>query len=266
MNYCTVVIVNYNTGDLLSKVVNSVTNSEILVNIIVVDNLSTDGSMDKIESSPSIYKYHRDKNYGFADSCNFGAQFVETPLVLFLNPDCLIQDDTISKLQTGLISNPNAAIIGCMVNNPDGSEQRASRRRLPTFWRTFKTVSKLEKFANLFNVFAGVNLNHQKLPKGITQVEAISGAFILIKTEVFNEIGGFDNSFPLHFEDLDLFKRTLDHGYEILLNPDVKVIHYQGTSSKSNPKVDEFKRRGLKRYFYKHGSKLSQFIINLLLK
>ncbi len=266
MKDCTVIIVNYNTGDMLSEVVDAVNKSLQAVSIVVVDNQSTDNSMAKIKSNSTLSKHFRDKNYGFADSCNYGVKYSNTPNVLFLNPDCFVRTNTISLLLADLEANPKGAIIGCLVCNPDGSEQRASRRRLPTFWRTFKTVTKIEKLAKISNYFAGVNLSHNEMPKILVEVEAISGAFILMKTAVFNEIGGFDKEYPLHFEDLDLFKRTKDHGFTILFNPNVKVIHHQGTSSKTNPKVNELKKIGMKRYFKKHGSKFSQIIINLLIK
>jgi GT2 family glycosyltransferase len=266
MSDCSVVIVNYNTGKMLSEVTDTVVKSKQKVSIIIVDNNSIDNSMELIEDDPNIRKLFREKNYGFADSCNYGASFVKTPFVLFLNPDCYIQPETIQLLVYELEQNKKAAIIGCLVCNPDKSEQRASRRRLPTFWRAFKTKLKIEKLAKFSNLFAGINLNHQSMPKSTVFVEAVSGAFILMKTEVFKQIGGFDNKFPLHFEDLDLFKRTRDQGYQILFNPNVKVIHYQGTSSKMNPKVVEFKKVGLKRYFKKHGSIFSQIIINFFIK
>ena len=158
----------------------------------------------------------------------------------------------------------NLAIVGCRVNNPDGSEQRASRRRLPTFWRAVITFSGIEKLARFCHCFAGVNLNHQPMPHSWQNVEAISGAFILMRTEVFDEINGFDEEFPMHFEDLDLFKRTQDLGYKIAFNPNVSVIHHQGTSSRSNPKVSEMKKQGLQRYFYKHCSTLSYLLVKLL--
>jgi hypothetical protein len=251
---------------MLSEVTDAVSKSLQAVKIVIVDNYSTDDSMAKVESNSFISKFFREKNYGFADSCNYGAKLANTSFVLFLNPDCFVQPDTLTLLLSDLNKNQQAAIIGCLVCNPDNSEQRASRRRLPTFWRTFKSVTKLEKLAKYSEMFSGVNLSHQKMPKSTTEVEAISGAFILMKTASFNEIGGFDKDYPLHFEDLDLFKRTIDQGYKILFNPNVKVIHHQGTSSKSNPKIDELKRIGIKRYFKKHGSKISQIIINIFIR
>jgi GT2 family glycosyltransferase len=261
---CTVIIVNFNTGKLLKQAVEAALSNNSIQELIVVDNNSSDGSMELLQESDRLNKIHREKNHGFAASCNYAAQYAKSEILVFLNPDCIIASSTIGDLLISIENDDKAAIIGCLVNNPDGTEQRASRRRLPTFWRAIKTFTHIEKLAGYFHRFAGVNLNRQPMVKNITNVEAISGAFILIKTKVFDELCGFDEKFPMHFEDLDLFKRTKDKGYNIIFNPNVSVIHHQGTSSQSNPKVAEMKKQGLQRYFYKHCSKISYFIVKLL--
>jgi len=266
MKYCSVIIVNYNTGDLLKKAVDSVILNNSVYEIVVVDNNSSDSSMDLLEESHQLKKHFRNDNYGFADSCNFAAKHSKSDILLFLNPDCIVNEGSVDSLISVLHNNKKAAILGCHVTNPDGTEQRASRRRLPTFWRAVKTFSRIEKLASICHCFAGVNLNHQSMPKSVKKVEAVSGAFIMMKTNMFMEINGFDEKYPLHFEDLDLFRRTLNAGYDILFEPNVSVIHHQGTSSKSNPKVSEFKKIGRTRYFEKHASKLSSLIVKLISK
>jgi len=266
MNKCTVIIVNYNTGELLSQVVSSVIDGHSINQVIVVDNGSHDNSMDLLPQHDRLNKQFRHENFGFADSCNFAAKLSHTDFLLFLNPDCLVDGNSITVLIESLESNLGAAIIGCHVVNPDGTEQRASRRRLPTFWRAFKSYSGLEKLAKYFGIFAGVNLNHEPVETQTHAVEAISGALILMKKEVFLDINGFDDKFPLHFEDLDLFKRTLDKGHTILYDPNVQVTHHQGISSQSNPQVSQLKKKGLLRYFHKHCSYVSFLCIKLFNK
>lgn len=264
MKTCSVIIVNYNTGKLLGPVVKAATQNKGVKDIIVVDNYSQDSSMESVSENVKIKKYFRKKNHGFASSCNFGRSKINSEFVLFLNPDCIISEDAIHTLLEKFNSDKDVAIVGCQVNNPDGSEQRASRRRLPTFWRAIKTFSRVEKLARFCHCFAGVNLNHQPMPQSWQSVEAISGAFIFMRAEVFDEIKGFDEKFPMHFEDLDLFKRTQDLDYKIVFNPHVSVVHHQGTSSQSNPKVAKMKKQGLQRYFYKHCSYVSYLIVKLL--
>lgn len=261
MNSCAVIIVNYNTGKLLSQVIERVIKAKEVDEIIVVDNNSTDNSMELLPNSPKVIKYFRKTNTGFGSSCNYGAMHAQSKYLLFLNPDCLIQEESIVMALHTFKKNSNAGMIGALVRNPDGTEQKATRRRLPTLWRAIKTYSKLEKLAKYCECFAGVNLNHKPLDDKVQRVEAISGAFIIIKASVFNEIGQFDEAFFLHFEDLDLCKRVSDAGYNILLNPEIKVEHYQGTSSQSNSRVSEYKKQSLQRYFRKHCSLFSYYLI-----
>lgn len=248
---------------MLNDVVAAALKNKSVSEVIVVDNNSHDSSMDLLHEHGLIKKYFRKHNHGFASSCNYGAQRAKSNYILFLNPDCFVEDTSIDDLLNDLKSHKNAGIIGCRINNPDGTEQRASRRRLPTLWRAIKTFSKLEKLASICNCFAGVNLIHQTMPTSTQKVEAISGAFILMKTEAFKKLKGFDEGYPLHFEDLDLFKRILDRGYGIFFNPNVQAIHHQGQSSKSNPKVSLLKKQGLKCYFAKHCSKFSNVIMRM---
>jgi GT2 family glycosyltransferase len=234
--------------------------------IIVIDNASTDNSMQALSSIGKMICKIREQNFGFASSCNYGAKIAKNDTLVFLNPDCFVEKNTISTLVETLYQKDRTAIVGCLINNPDGTEQRAARRRLPTLWRAIKTYSKLENLAPYCTCFTGVNLSHTPLSQTSYKVEAISGALIMMKSQVFKEINGFDEGYPLHFEDLDLFKRTIDAAYEIQFNPCVRAMHYQGVSSQSNPKVDKLKKQGLQRYFHKHCSYLSYLMIRVLSK
>jgi len=264
MSNCSVIVVNYNTGELLKKTIEAALENGSVHEILVVDNNSSDGSMGLVQESKKLKKHYRTRNHGFASSCNFGANLATSENLLFLNPDCIVNKTTIDILSDEINNLSGSAIIGCRVNNPDGTEQRASRRRLPTFWRSFKTFSKIERLAKYCHCFSGVNLNFQPMPENVIKVEAISGAFIMIKTKAFKKINGFDEQFPLHFEDLDLFKRTLNAGFTIMFNPNATVTHYQGTSSQSNPKVAQLKQIGRQRYFKKHLSYFSYLLVKFL--
>lgn len=263
---CSIIIVNYNTGETLNQVVSKIINSPKVENVIVVDNNSHDNSMELLQPHHKLHKHMRKHNHGFAISCNYGAKLSNSDYLLFLNPDCYIESKAIETLILDMENTPNSGIIGCMVNNPDGTEQRASRRRLPTLLRAIKTFSGIEKLAKYCDCFAGVNLNHQVVNLQLQQVEAISGALILMKNQVFQQINGFDEKYPLHFEDLDLFIRCSNHGNTILFNPNVKAVHYQGLSSQSNQGVEQLKKVGRQRYFYKHCSYFSYLVIKLVNK
>ncbi len=264
MNSCAVIIVNYNTGKLLSQVIDCVIKAQGVDEIIVVDNNSTDGSMELLPDNPKIKTILRKTNAGFGSSCNLGAKHAQSEYLLFLNPDCLIQKDSIVESVKTFNKSCKLAIVGALVKNSDGTEQQATRRGLPTLWRAIKTYTKIEKLAKYCGCFAGVNLNYKPMFKQAKQVEAISGAYIFINASIFKELGGFDEGFFMHFEDLDLCKRSLDAGYRIILNPQIEVIHYQGTSSQSNNHVSDYKKQSLQRYFCKHCSFFSYYVIKII--
>ncbi|MFK8013441.1 MAG: glycosyltransferase family 2 protein [Marinicellaceae bacterium] len=266
MSKCSIIIVNYNTGDMLNQVVTKIIDCYSVESVIVVDNNSKDESMKLLQPHEKLQIIIRKENHGFAKSCNYGAKYTQSESLLFLNPDCLIECKDLDLLLIDLNNNEKTGIVGCMVQNPDGTEQRASRRRLPTLIRSIKTFSGIEKMAKFFHGFAGVNMNHLHAPNKNQSVEAISGAFILIKYNVFKKLNGFDEKFPLHFEDLDLFKRCLNIGNRIIFNPNVNAIHFQGLSSQSNPQVAVFKKMGLQRYFHKHCTFFSYMIIKIFNK
>jgi len=264
MNSCAVIVVNYNTGKLLSQVIERVLKAKGVDEIIIVDNDSTDNSMELLPKNNQINTYFRNKNEGFGSSCNYGAKKSTSEYLLFLNPDCLILENTINQSIETFAENNNTAIVGIRVNNPDGTEQRATRRRLPTLWRAIKTYTSLEKLSKYGDIFAGVNLSHKPMPTQAVLVEAVSGAYMMVKKSVFKQISGFDDSFFMHFEDLDLCKRVSDAGYDIVFNPKIEVVHYQGTSSQSNSNVSEYKKQSLQRYFRKHCSLFSYYAIKNL--
>ena len=264
MNSCAVIIVNYNTGKLLSQVIDCVIKAQGVDEIIVVDNNSSDNSMEQLPDNPKIKTILRKTNAGFGSSCNLGAKHAQSEYLLFLNPDCLIQKDSIVESVKTFNKSCKLAIVGALVKNSDGTEQQATRRDLPTLWRAIKTYTKIEKLAKYCGCFAGVNLNYKPMFKQAKQVEAISGAYIFINASIFKELGGFDEGFFMHFEDLDLCKRTSDAGYNIVLNPLIKVTHHQGTSSQSNTKVGYYKKQSLVRYFRKHHCFISYRLVQLI--
>jgi len=260
---CTAIVVNHNAGKLLQQTVQRLLQAQGVETIRLLDNASSDDSLRRVRQrhqtaieSGRLILDEQKQNRGFAVACNAGAKGAETPWLAFVNPDCLVQPDTIWRLVDALRSCPGSALAGAWVVNPDGSEQRATRRRLPTPWRVFKTVSGLEKLARksprYFSWLAGVNLNFGPKPRSITGVEAVSGALMVVRRRDFEAIGGFDEGFPLHFEDLDLFARFLKSGKKILLVPAARAIHHQGSCSADGQLIKRLKRHGLRRYWQKH--------------
>jgi GT2 family glycosyltransferase len=262
---CSAIVVNYNAGPLLLQSVDALLQARAVVEVIVVDNASTDNSISELHAvQPQAMATGRlriirnQHNAGFARACNQGAEKATGQFMAFVNPDCLVLADTIATLVDAVRRNQKLALAGAWIENPDGTEQRATRRRLPTPWRVFATLSGLEKLAQRwprqFSWLAGVNLNLGPKPPDPLSVEAVSGALMLMPQAEFEAIGGFDTGFPLHFEDLDLFARLQKAGRQIILVPAATAIHFQGSCSRDGQAIKRLKRYGLRRYWQKHSN------------
>lgn len=239
-----VVIVSHNSSPLLVECVQSVLASSVPVEVIVSDNDSTDGSIEAIEDMAErdarLRVLRHGCNHGFSAGNNRVLPLLGGEHVLFLNPDCLLQPDTIERVLTALAATPDAGMAGCLIRNPDGSEERNCRRRLPTPRMLLGRLLKA-------NAEEGT-----PLPDRPVAVEAISGAFMLVRREDLDRIGSFDEGYFMHWEDLDLCRRFRDAGREILFVPDVEIVHVKGRSSRRRPlRVEWYKHRGLMRFFRK---------------
>jgi len=251
-----VIIVNFNCGPVLAECVRSVLSSTVPVEIIVVDNLSSDDSVELLgkivgsETRVRIVENYR--NSGFAAACNLGLSFVRGRFILFLNPDCLISHNTIECMQIVMAAHPGAGIGGCLIRNPDGSEQPGCRRYIPTPWRALVRVLQLSKIFSNQPRFRSFVLVGQPLPVEPTPVEAISGAFMFVKLDAIKKVGPMDESYFMHCEDLDWCMRFHNAGYDILFVPDVEVTHAKGVSSANHPiRVEYYKHRGMTRFYRK---------------
>ena len=245
-----VVIVNYNSGQALQQCLTQLMSGPgIGVNICVVDNNSTDDSMSFIENlEQHITVIKNAANVGFSKACNQGAKSGRATQIAFINPDCFINRQQLAQLSDQLADSDSAALIGCRVLNDDGSLQAASRRRLPTFWRIVWHLTGLSKFA----IFKGININDSGRFDAVQNVAAVNGACVLVKRAAFEQLGGYDEAYPLHFEDLDLFARLQAAQYTILYDASVEVKHLKGHSTQNSQQIKVWKKQGLLRYLLKH--------------
>lgn len=251
-----VVVVNFNGGQLVSSSVKAVLESSIPVSVYVVDNGSVDGSLEALKrialSNSNIHLIENRHNLGFAKAANECLMLTESKYVVLLNPDCIVEKDVFARMLEVLQNNSRVAVAGCLVKNPDGTEQAGCRRAVPTPWRTFVRVFHLNKIFRKHDRFRTFLLNLESLPREPISVEAISGAFMMVRRTAIDEIGVLDESYFLHCEDLDWCMRFRAAGWEVLFVPDVSVVHFKGTCSRSQPIFVEFhKHRGMIRFYRK---------------
>jgi len=228
--FTSVVIVNFNAGTYLAAAVESVLAQNQAVEIIVIDNNSSDDSIARLQdrhSDAEVLVIQLDANHGFAHACNIGIAQARGATLL-LNPDCRMAPQALERLKAALESRPNLGMVGPMLVNPDGSEQRGGRRDIPNPWQIFCMTLQFHRLMPNYPHFRSINLHGQPLPDSPVEVQAISGACMLVKRAVVEKISYLDSDYFLHFEDLDWCLRFANAGFGILFAPRAVVEHTQG--------------------------------------
>lgn len=251
MEQVSVVIVNYNSGLLLRRCVESCIDQA--QQIVVIDNASFDNSLNGIEIHPSIQLVRNKKNVGFATACNQGLALTKEDYLLFLNPDCIAMPGAIRKLIQAIKTDDSIGMTGGLITNPDGSEQAGCRRLVPTPWRSFVRAFRLAKFSDryprIFNDFIANKLPHNNETQ---EVEAISGACMLVSRSSIHDVGTLDAHYFMHCEDLDWCMRYRMKSWKIVFVPQAVFVHHKGACSKNRPFFVEYhKHKGMLRFYRK---------------
>lgn len=249
------IIVNYNASECIVACVLSALNQ--VDEVIVVDNASSDDSLAQLKAvfpgDRRLKIVRNGKNLGFAAGCNIGAQASAGSHLFFLNPDCVLTLDSVKRLLRVLDDDPDVGMVGGLLVNPDGTEQAGGRRAIPTPWRSFVRAFGLSRFADRWpRLFFDFHLHKQRLPSHPIEVEAISGACMLIRRAAMKDVGRWDEGYFLHCEDLDLSMTLRRMGWKIMFVPDAKIVHHKGSCSRSRPIFVEWhKHRGMMRFYHK---------------
>lgn len=251
-----VVIVNYNGGALIEEAVRAVLQSTISVEVIVCDNGSTDGSLIPLrilaQEHPQLEMVELGCNRGFACATNRGMQRATGEYLLALNPDCVVRPETLARTVMSLGDHPEAGLAGCLIRNPDGTEQMGCRRAVPTPWRSLVRVFHLNRLNPTHPRLCTFLLNKEPLPNHPVPIEAISGAFMLVRREALDQVGMLDEGYFLHCEDLDWCMRFRRAGWQVLFVPDAEVTHYKGACSGGRTVFVEWhKHKGMVRFYRK---------------
>jgi hypothetical protein len=251
-----VVIVASNSGDDLATCVECVATSTAPVEIIVSDNHSTDGSVDAVQArwkdDDRVRILLNGTNLGFGTACNRAAAIAHGDTLLILNPDCRVERDAIRHLRSVLASDSKIGVVGATIVDEHGCYETASRRRDPFLRRALMTKLGLSRFETTSPAFSGANVANTAGASSVESIDAVSGALMMIPRTLFQHIGGFDEGYFLHCEDLDLCKRVRDAGATVVCTNDVRVVHVKGTSSRARPVfVARQKHHSMWRWFVK---------------
>lgn len=251
-----VVIVNYNAGEVLSECLQSVLSQAR--EVVLVDNASDPEGFEPIVSrfaaNERLRVIRSASNGGYAQGCNRGIAECSEPTILLLNPDCVASPGSLESMCAVLHREPETGMVGGLITYPDGTEQGGGRRSVPTPWRSLVRSCGLSRLSRRWpTLFDDFCLHRQPLPEKPISVEAISGACTLVKREAIEDVGLMDEGYFLHCEDLDLCMRFRDQGWDIRFVPDAAVVHHKGVCSRSRPLFVEWhKHKGMVRFYRKH--------------
>jgi N-acetylglucosaminyl-diphospho-decaprenol L-rhamnosyltransferase len=255
-----VIILSWNTRELLEKALRSLppSNHEMSLDVIVVDNGSSDGSAEMVRSLfPDVQLIESTENLGFAKGINLGMEESRGEFLLLLNSDAELRPVAIEAMVTLLQAQPDVGLVGAQILNPDSSLQ-ASYADFPNLGREFLILSGIGRL--LFGPWYPSHGPDQA--RVLRQVDYVSGACLMIRREAYIDTGGLDESFFMYAEEVDLCYRLLEKGWQVWYQPEAKVIHRGGGSSQSIPikrETDLYRSRVA--YFNKH---LGHFSASLL--
>ena len=232
-----VIIVNYNVSSFLDQALTTLRDAvrELDHEVFVVDNASTDESVSMVRRKhPWVKLIENDHNLGFASANNQALKRVSGRYVLLLNPDTVLRRDTLKTMIRFLDEHPEAGITGCKVLNPDGSLQLACRRGFPSPGVAFFKLVGLSCLFPKSKTFGAYNLTYLD-PDSLTEVDAVSGSFMMLRKEVLDKVGLLDEDFFMYGEDLDICYRVKEAGWKIFYVPYTEIIHFKGESTKTVP-------------------------------
>lgn len=271
MRDISVIIVNYNVKELLEQCINSIfsASTKLDVEVIIVDNNSFDGSVqyikEKFPGNPRLKIIESPVNMGFAKANNLGAREAEGEYLLILNPDTILQEDTLDKSLEFYKSVKDIGALTCKLILPNGKLDLACRRSFPTPSVAVYRILGLSRIFPKSKLFGKYNLTY--LDENETyEVDAIVGAYMLIKKDVYEKVKGFDEDYFMYGEDLDLCFRIKKAGYRIFYYPKTSIIHYKGESTKKSSisYVNNF--YGAMQVFVKKNLNTSFWLMNLLIR
>lgn len=230
-----VIIVNYNGGVALERTLDSLL-PELRedVEVVVVDNASADYSLRTLERyAPGVRVIANSENGGFARAVNQGLEATGGRYALLLNPDVLVRPGAVAEMERFMDARPDAGVAGGRVLESDGRLQLACRRGIPTPWVAFCRFSGLGGLFPKSPLFARYNMTFLD-PEATARVDAVSGSFMMIRREVVEKIGLFDEAFFLYAEDIDFCYRAGMAGWGVYYNPDAVITHAKGVCAETN--------------------------------
>lgn len=259
-----VVMVSYMTGPALFEAITAVLQDPDICELVIVDNgndVETRRKLGKFAMNDSTIRVIQGQgNIGFSKANNLGAKFTSGDYLLFLNPDAILRKGTLRKLVNCGSQLKGPWITGAMLRLTNGREQCGGRRELLTPWRAFVSFTPLHKLP----FFETIHCHNDPVPEEPIAIPVVSGACMLMERAAYEQIDGFDETYFLHVEDIDICRRVGEAGGEVYFVPDAEVIHYGSTSQVRRQAVEWQKAKGFVIYFKKYAkSSFGRFCVTL---
>jgi N-acetylglucosaminyl-diphospho-decaprenol L-rhamnosyltransferase len=258
-----VTVVSYRCRDLLRDCLASLREHppQLPISVWVVDNASGDGTVEMVHVEfPEVGLLARAENEGFARATNRALREGSAPYALVLNPDTRMRAGTLDRLLALMAERPEVGIVGCRIERPDGRFDHASRRSFPT------PLGALAHFLWIGRrVRSGPLAQYRAVEVDSGPVDAVNGAFMLIRRQALDEVGLFDEGYWMYMEDLDLCYRFKRAGWTTWYEPSVSAVHVKhGTTGRfRSPRLVLAFHYGMFRFYRKHRRAEQNALLNL---
>jgi len=227
-----IIIVSYNTKEVIKECLDSIFSfkDSLSPEIIVVDNASWDGSAEFIKKEfPSVLLIPNKENKGYSKANNQGVKKSKGDYILFLNPDTKLRPQTLKTMVAFMDDHSEAGAATCKVQLENGTLDDASHRGFPTPWNSFCHFSGISKVFGKTKLFGGYNQGW-KDTNSTHEIDALAGAFMMVRRSAGEEVGWWDEDFFFYGEDLDFCYNLKEKGWKIYFVADCSILHYKGVS------------------------------------
>ncbi|MES1201239.1 MAG: glycosyltransferase family 2 protein [Pseudomonadota bacterium] len=249
------VIVTFRTGAVLFDCLDALLADNDVEEIVLVDNGNPVERQQRLDAinlrQPKLRVLRGHGNVGFARGCNLGAKLAHGERLLFVNPDVVVQAGAAARMAETLDFLPRPAVVGGDLRTMAGDPDRGSRRDRVTPWRALVSYSGLSRVAGGLAFCRDLHRHQEPLPQSAAPVGVISGALLMMRRDDFVGVGGFDEDYFLHFEDVDLCRRIEEARGAVVFQPGAVGVHMRSTSDAPSDWVTRHKVRGLARYVHK---------------
>lgn len=227
-----IIILNYDTKELLADCLNSIKKceEEIPLEVIVSDNASQDGSVQMVKQDFPWVRVLQGENLGFSKGNNRAKKFTHGKLILFLNPDTVVNKGVLKETTDYIKKHKDVGALSCKTVLPSGEIDKDARRSFPTPWVSFThLILKLDRIFPKSKYFSKYWYGYLPANK-IHEVDAIQGAFFLTWKNILDKVDWFDEDYFFNGEDIDLCWKIKEIGYKIIYYPNVFIYHVKGAS------------------------------------